>query len=134
MKNKRITVQFIAIFLCQFVALSGCASVPVKPETGGTVFQKSVEDVQKASVNAIVELGFDVTKSEPSYVEGYRPRKWGFFTGSGGETCGVWMESLSPSKTSVHVSTARTSFGIIGQRIWDDEILAELRKELGSPE
>jgi hypothetical protein len=134
MKCKGKSFLILAIGISQFLTLTGCSSVPVKPESDGTLFDKSIDEVQKASVNALIEFGFDVTKSEPFYVEGYRPRKWGFFSSSGGETCGIWLESLGPSKTNVRVSTARTSFGIIGQRIWDDDILKDMQSELGKGE
>ncbi|MDP2753621.1 MAG: hypothetical protein Q8P40_04440 [Nitrospirota bacterium] len=74
-----------------------------KPEIEGVVFQKQIEVVQKAAVDALVVLGFDVKKTEPTYVEGSRPRKIGLFVGSGGETVGIWLESLEPEKTVVRV-------------------------------
>ena len=74
------------MLLCIVVALTGCASTPVRPESQGVVFQQPTNVVQKAAVDALVVTGFDVKKSEPLYVEGVRPRKVGFFVGSGGET------------------------------------------------
>jgi hypothetical protein len=111
--------------------VAGCASTPVASEgVPQTVFQQPIEKVQKAAVDALVVTGFDVTKQEPAYVEGFRPRKLGFFVGSGGETAGVWLTEQGQDKTKVKVDTARSLVGIVGQKNWDTEILNEMRKSL----
>ncbi|SEN68869.1 hypothetical protein SAMN05216404_10699 [Nitrosospira multiformis] len=111
--------------------IAGCASTPVASEGAPqTVFQQPIEKVQKAAVDALVVTGFDVTKQEPAYVEGFRPRKVGFFVGSGGETAGVWLTEQGQDKTKVKVDTARSLVGIVGQKNWDTEILNEMRKSL----
>lgn len=109
--------------------IAGCASTPVASESAPqAVFQQPIEKVQKAAVDALVVTGFDVTKQEPAYVEGFRPRKVGFFVGSGGETAGVWLTEQGRDKTKVKVDTARSLVGIVGQKNWDTEILNEMRK------
>jgi len=96
-----------------------------------TVFQQPIEGVQRAAVDALVVTGFDVTKQEPTYVEGFRPRKVGFIlVGSGGETVGIWLASQGPNKTEVRVDTAKSLAGIAGQKNWDAEILNEMTKSL----
>lgn len=109
---------------------AGCAATPVKPEAEGVVFAQPADVVAKAAVDALVVHGFDVEKKEPFYIEGFRPRKIGFFVGSGGETLGIWLQPLEPSKTRVQVKTALSVVGIVGQRDWDEEILAEMKKVL----
>jgi len=120
------------IFLCIASALvAGCASTPVAGDAvAQTVFAQPIERVQKAAVDALVVTGFDVTKQEPAYVEGFRPRKVGFFVGSGGETVGVWLTKQGPNKTEVKVDTAKSFVGIVGQKTWDTEILNEMSKSL----
>ena len=121
-----------AILFISAVMLVGCASTPKKPvETSGVVFQQPVEQTRKASVDALVVLGFDVKKKEGFYTEGYRPRKVGVFVGSGGETVGIWLEPLGQDQTRVLVKTATTLAGRAGQKNWDKEVLAEMEKALG---
>lgn len=111
--------------------VAGCASTPVASDaTRQTVFPQPIERVQKAVVDALVVTGFDVTKQEPTYVEGFRPRKVGFFVGSGGETVGVWLTEEGPNKTAVKVDTAKSLVGIVGQKTWDAEIFNEMSKSL----
>ncbi|NOT54974.1 MAG: hypothetical protein HOP18_10245 [Deltaproteobacteria bacterium] len=96
----------------------------------GTVFAQPVEKTQKAAVDALVVLGFEIKKTEPLHIEGYRPHKVGLFVGSGGETAGVWLESIGADQTRVVVDTAKSFVGIVGQKNWDSEILAEMSKAL----
>ncbi len=125
----------VPLLLIAVVALSACASTPERPAAAhSAVFAKPAADVQKAAVDALVVLGFEVKKSDPTYVEGYRPRKVGLFVGSGGETVGIWVEPLGPSRTGVRVDTARTFVGGAGQKRWDDDVVNELQKSLGTKE
>lgn len=113
--------------------LGGCSARPTKPAASnqaGTVFSASPETTQQAARNALATLGFKVTKVQPSYVEGSRPRKVGAFVGSGGETAAVWMEPVGNNQTRVLVDTAKSLVGIAGQKDWDAAILAEMRTSL----
>ena len=112
----------------------GCASTPKVPESAGTVFSQPIDKAQKAAVDALVVLGFDVQKQETGYVEGFRPRKIGLFVGSGGETVGVWLEPVTQDRTRVRVDTARSFAGYVGQKKWDSEVFTEMAKALGKPE
>ncbi len=126
----RVFVQMILLILASAL-VAGCASTPVaRDATPTTVFQQPIERVQKAAVDALVVTGFDVTKQEPTYVEGSRPRKVGLFVGSGGETVGIWLAEQGPNKTEVRVETAKSFVGIVGQKNWDTEILNEISKSL----
>lgn len=127
------TIIFATAF-AMIVALAGCSATPTRPETPGVIFQKPTDVVQKAAVNALTVTGFEIKKSEPLYVEGARPRAMGLFIGSGGETAGVWLESLGPSRTRVRIDTAKSMVGIAGQKNWDNDILAEMEKSLGKRE
>ena len=81
-------------------------------------------------MDALVVTGFDVTKQDPTYVEGFRPRKIGFFVGSGGETVGIWLATKGPNQTEVRIDTAKSFAGYAGQKNWDTEILNEMKKSL----
>ena len=112
--------------------MTGCASTPkVTDAKVSAVFQQPIDKVQKVSVDALTVTGFDIKKQEPTYVEGYRPHKIGFFVGSGGETVGLWLAALAPDKTEVKVTTSKSVVGIAGQKNWDDAVMAELTKTLG---
>lgn len=130
----------VGLILALALGLS-CASTPTKPaETQqakkgkAAVFSRSAEEVQKAAVDALVVLGFTIKKSDPDYVQGFRPHKVGFFVGSGGESAGVWIEPAGEARTKAIVDTAKSMLGIVGQKNWDDEILAEMEKVLGPRE
>lgn len=111
--------------------VAGCASAPaLKTANPATVFQQPVATVQKAAVEALSATGFNVTKQQPTYVEGKRPRKVGVFVGSGGETVGVWLTASGADATEVRVDTARTFVGGAGQKDWDAPILAKMRELL----
>ena len=116
------------------LSAGACYSTPSRPAYAGPTFPKPAEAARKAAVNALVVLGFDVERNEPLYVQGAKPRKLGLVVGSGSETVGVWLESLESMRTRVTVNTAKSSFGILGQKGWSAEVLAEMERELGRPE
>ncbi len=128
MKRYVVRVTLFGLILAMMV---GCASTPVASDaTPGTVFEQPIVQVQKAAVDALVVTGFDVAKQELTYVEGFRPRKIGLFVGSGGETVGIWLTEQGPNQTAVKVDTARSLAGIVGQKIWNTDIMNEMTKSL----
>jgi hypothetical protein len=112
------------------LSLAACASTPTSNTAVTETFDRPLPAVKKAALNALSVTGFDVEKDEPGYVEGFRPRKIGFFVGSGGETVGVWLERVDDQKTQVRVDTARSFVGIVGQKSWTADVLDEMRKDL----
>ena len=124
-------VPVVAMLLLTAVTLAGCAATPARQEAQGVMFPKPNDVVQKAAIDALVVTGFDVQKSEPLYVEGFRPRKIGLFVGSGGETVGIWLEPVGATGTKVRVDTAKSFVGIVGQKNWDEAILEAMEKSLG---
>lgn len=118
------------------LSLAGCSSTPTKPNDAmpSVIYDKAEATLQKAAVDALVANGFVVSKSDAQYVEGARPHKMGALVGSGGETAGIWLSSLGDDKTSVKVSTAKSLLGIVGQKDWDKEILADMDKSVGPHE
>jgi hypothetical protein len=123
--------RFTALLAAILPLLVGCASTPALPEAAGVVFAQPLEKTRQGAVDALVVLGFDLKKQDPAYIEGFRPRKIGLFVGSGGETVGVWLEPVGDQQTRVRVDTAKSLAGIVGQKNWDAEVLAQMEKTLG---
>jgi hypothetical protein len=123
MRTRTATLLLIA------ACVAACAS-PTRPPGAGRVFDRSQETVHKATEHALAVNGFEIKKSDPFYVEGFRTRSVGLFVGSGGETVGVWIEPVGPQRTRVQVDTAKSIVGIVGQKNWDEEVLAMLEREL----
>jgi hypothetical protein len=142
------TVLAFTILLFSAVAFAGCSATPTKPDTTPTksdatptkpdstptrpdpqeiVFQRPADDVQKAAANALVVKGFEIKKDEPLYVEGSRQRALGLLVG---ETVGVRLESLGPSRTRVKIETVKSAVSI-GQKNWDAAVLEEMEMMLG---
>lgn len=110
----------------------GCGSFPKESEAKTKAsFPQSIERVQKAAADTLAATGFEIQKQEPGHLEGARPRKAGIFVGSGGEKVGVWLTTLTPDQTEVKVKTNTSFAGRAGQKNWDDEILAEMKRLLG---
>ncbi|GLQ52572.1 hypothetical protein GCM10010872_40210 [Dyella flava] len=117
------------------VALAGCSATPTRPSNAPSIiYDKSEAVVQKAAVDALLANGFEIEKSDTDYVGGSRPHKVGLVVGSGGESAGVWLSPMGSSKTAVEVSTAKSLLGIVGQKNWDTEIIAEMDKSVGPHE
>ncbi len=128
--NRNKLSPWLIMLVFAILALSSCAATPAKPETEGRIFQESAVVVQKAAVDALIVFGFDIKKSGSFYIEGFRPHQVGLFAGSGGETVGIWLETLEASKTRVYIRTAKSLVGIVGQKNWDAEILAQMDKNI----
>ena len=110
----------------------GCSATPIKPGLPMTSFQRPIEEVQKAAVNALPVFGFEVQKQERTYVEGFRSRTWGFFCSPGGETAGIWLDETGTNQVNVAIHTAKSTFGIACQKDWSQNIRDEMRKNLSS--
>jgi hypothetical protein len=125
----------VALAVC-LASLAGCSATPTKPNNTApsVVYDKPEAVVQKAAVDALVANGFVVNKTEAEYVEGSRPHKMGLMVGSGGESAGVWLSAVGTDKTAVKVDTAKSMVGIVGQKSWNTEILAEMDKSIGPHE
>ena len=125
--NRRNTVMTL---LFSVATLTACSATPVKPGGYQGEFLKPVDVVKKAGIDALVVTGFEITKTESLYLEGYRPRTWGFFCSPGGETSGIWLEQTGPSLTRASITTATSSFGRLCQKDWSATILSEMEKSL----
>ncbi len=119
------------LILLAAMLLAGCASTPEQEVTEQQYFfESSLEDTRSAAVDALTVLGFEIEEQTDAYIRGHRPHKVGLFVGSGGETVGIWLQSISEGKTGVKVDTAKSFVGHLGQKDWDDQVLTEMKKSL----
>ena len=112
------------------IGVSACATAPDMPADPGVAVHHPAPVVQQAAVDALSVTGFDIERSEPLYVQGFRPRKVGLLVGSGGETIGIWLKPVAENRTMVNVSTQKSFVGIVGQKDWSPEVLAEMQRTL----
>src|SRR5258708_19803262 len=91
------------LFLVPLLALTACASTPEAGTARRAAFDKPATVVQDAATHALSQTGFEIEKSEPGYLQGFRPHKLGFFVGSGGETIAVCIESDAATRTNVNL-------------------------------
>jgi hypothetical protein len=97
-----------------------------------TVFQQPLDKVREATLRALSFVGCEIKKQQTYYIEGHRPEKMGLFVGSGGETVQVFLYPQADNETHVWVDTDMSFLGIAGQRDWNDKVIAELYRILGS--
>jgi hypothetical protein len=95
-------------------------------------FEKPAEEVHKAAVDALTVVGVEIKKDEPLFVEGKRKNKMGAFVGSGGEVLSVALTSVDGGKTQAKVRTTKTMLGRAGQKVWDQQVIDEMNKTLGT--
>jgi len=112
-------------------AMSAPLALAEKYDGLTVTFDKPIEEVQKAAVDALTVVGVTLSKQEPNLVEGKRKNKVGFMVGSGGEVLSVALTSLEAGKTQAKVRTTKTFVGRAGQKVWDQPILEEMSKVLG---
>lgn len=122
-----------AVVLLFATLIVGCASTPEQEGLEQEyIFENSLTETNRAAVDALTVLGFEIEETTDNYVQGHRPHKVGLLVGSGGETVGVWLESVSGQETKVRVDTAKSFVGYVGQEDWDEEIIVEMKKFLAS--
>jgi hypothetical protein len=114
------------------IALMLSASVVAADKYDGMVvtFDKPVEEVHKAAVDALTVVGVEIKKDEATLVEGKRKNKMGAFVGSGGEVLSVALTAVDGSKTEAKIRTTKTFVGRAGQKVWDQQVADEMAKSL----
>jgi hypothetical protein len=95
-------------------------------------FDKPAQEVHKAAVDALTVIGVEIKKDEAMLVEGKRKNKMGAFVGSGGEVLSVTLTSVDAGKTSAKIRTTKTMLGRAGQKVWDQQVVDEMNKSLGT--
>ena len=117
--------------------------MPAKSFERVAVFEHPLKAVHKAVVDVLMSHGFEIRRSEPHYVEGFKPME-SRLTGSVGNAVRVWLKPLGASETQVKVVTARTGTGvgvgfavgrkrsdeIAGQKDWPAEIFTGMKRRL----
>jgi hypothetical protein len=117
-----------AVLTC---SLSACTATPVKPGGFQGEYDNPLDVVKQAGIDAMTVNGFEITQTTDVYIEGHRPRTWGFFCTPGGEGAGIWLEQTSPSHIRVSINSQKSSFGMACQKEWTGPIRMEMEKTLG---
>lgn len=121
MKVFSITILLFVFFF------SGCATMPQRPEQKESIIiEKSLKEAKQLALDSLIVNGFELQEETDNYIQGKRPNKIGFFVGSGGETIGIWLESISEDKTSVLIKNKKSFVGYVGQQNWEREIRKEM--------
>ncbi|MCB9747858.1 MAG: hypothetical protein H6755_05555 [Candidatus Omnitrophica bacterium] len=101
--------------------------MPQRPEQKESIIiEKSLKEAKQLALDSLIVNGFELQEETDNYIQGKRPNKIGFFVGSGGETIGIWLESISEDKTSVLIKNKKSFVGYVGQQNWEREIRKEM--------
>jgi len=84
------------------------------------------EAIHAAALQALAAIGCEVKKDAPLSIEGKRSNKIGLAVGSGGEKLFVEIKNLADGKAEVTVTTKKTMVGIVGQKLWNEEVAAQI--------
>lgn len=120
------TLGYAMVLIC---SLTACATTTGKP--GEIEYNKPLNVVKQAGMDAMAVNGFEVTQNNATYIEGHRPRTLGLFCTPGGETAGIWLEQKSQSRTRVRINSEKSFLGKLCQRDWTEPILGEMENSLG---
>ena len=85
------------------------------------------DKVHAAALEALAAVGCTVKKDTPALIEGKRANKIGLAVGSGGEKLFVNIKDLGDGKTELTVRTKKTMAGIVGQKLWNEEVAHHIR-------
>lgn len=86
--------------------------------------------IHAAALQALAAIGCEVKKDSPLAIEGKRANKVGLAVGSGGEKLFVTLKEIGDGKTEVSVTTKKTLMGIVGQKLWNEEVAKQIRENL----
>jgi hypothetical protein len=126
--NRQFQMPILAGIALLIFTLSACTATPVKPGGFQEEYDKPLQVVKQAGIDAMSVHGFEVTQSTDVYIEGHRPRILAF---SCIERAGIWLEQTSPSHTRVAVDSERSTFGTACREDWAELILSEMSRILG---
>ncbi len=98
-----------------------------KKNTTVLVLTAKPEAIHAASLEALAAIGCTVKKDSPTSIEGKRGNKIGLAVGSGGEKLFVTIKDLGEGKTELKVVTKKTLVGIVGQKLWNEEVAHHVR-------
>ena len=84
------------------------------------------EAIHAAALQALAGIGCEIKKDTPLAIEAKRPNKVGLAVGSGGEKLFVELKDKGDGKTELKVTTKKTLLGIVGQKLWNDEVANQI--------
>lgn len=82
--------------------------------------------VHDAALQALAAIGCEIKKDTADAIEAKRPNKVGLAVGSGGEKLFVAIKDLGEGKTELKVTTKKTLAGIVGQKLWNEEVAKQI--------
>jgi hypothetical protein len=120
----------LMLFFSLFI-LAGCAEyAPKEPALNtGTVFHYPVDVVRSAARKTLANLKFAITLENDDYIEAVHLKEGETVEDSKSELVGIWFKKGSDSVT-VLVDTEKRASGRARQRVWDEDIIRELMREL----
>jgi hypothetical protein len=98
-----------------------------KKNTTIVVLNATPQKVHDAALVALASIGCKVKQDTPTRIEGKRSNKVGLAVGSGGEKLFVDIKDLGDGKTELKVVTKKTMVGIVGQKLWNEEVAGKIR-------
>lgn len=97
-----------------------------KKNTTVVVLEATAEAVHAAALQALAGIGCEIKKDTPAAIEAKRPNKVGLAVGSGGEKLFVEIKDKGDGKTELKVTTKKTMLGIVGQKLWNEEVASQI--------
>lgn len=138
----RSLVLFLSLLACLLTAPTSVIAAPkeAQSEEDAAPDQKDgkknttiltlaapAEKVHAAALEALAAIGCKIKKDSPNAIEGKRSNKVGLAVGSGGEKLIVWITDLGEGKTELKVTTKKTLVGIVGQKLWNEQVANQIR-------
>lgn len=94
------------------------------------VVTAKLDAVHGAALQALAAIGCEIKKDAPTEIEAKRPNKMGLAVGSGGEKLFVTLKDLGDGKVEVTVRTKKTMVGLVGQKLWNDEVAKQISESV----
>ena len=144
MQIKQLPVIKLVVMFLTAILIAGCASDHQAAPAKSVHHPKPPDDAKTSAVhyplaaahtaaeNSLAVNGFviETKKSDDVYLQAQRPRHMGLFVGSGGEVCRIWLKPVGADETEVKVDSNKTFGGALGQKEWDNTVLAEMLRDL----
>lgn len=140
MKPRSLILAFILITvglpLCTSTVAAKEPAAPATAEHEGkkntTVITLTAkpETVHAAALEAVAAVGGKVIKDKSDSIEAKRPHKVGLAVGSGGEKLFISIKDVGNGQVEVTVVSKKTVLGIVGQKLWNDEIAQHIREAI----
>ena len=103
------------------------AEKETKKNTTVLTLTATSDKVHAAALEALAAIGCKVKSDSPTQIEGKRSNKVGLAVGSGGEKLFIAIKALEGGKTELTVTTKKTLAGIVGQKLWNEEVANHIR-------